>query len=357
MQSIAVVFKIGLLGVVVSCAASCAERSTGPGGQETLGIKVGGAATGPVRWSADGKEIYYVHSANLAGGSDSIEAIRLADGMVRGLAVDTADLGTYLELSNDGGRLYYTSQQRATGLLTLRRIDVDGRRDTSVADSLGMGSAVLSPAGRFVAYYRQDGAALVLNDSSGASVVIGSGSPLAFSPDGLQLLYLGMCAGGAGQFCVVPISGGGATVLADTFSLDNEGYSKLARWAPTGVQQLAVLNGYPSAVYVTNVSMATTTKVWSAGSNPEWILSVAWSLDGARVAVATTGCNPLEGTCPANPNRLYVVDVASGRSTTIAVTARGLLGVAFSPDGSRIAYAVTGTSTPFSGPIYYQALQ
>ncbi len=343
--------EVGLVGALATWASSCSERSTGPGSQEVLGTEVGGAATGSLQWSSDGQEIYYVRNSNIAGIENSIAAIRVADGAIRSLVVDTADLGSYLEPSVDSARLYYTSQNYLSGLLSLHRLGTDGRGDTLIA-------AVLSPVGRFVAYYRQDGAALVLNDSSGGRQVIGSGSPLSFSPDGLRLLYLGACAGGSGGLCVVPIAGGAAAALTDTFSLDQEGYARATRWVPGGVERLAFVNGYPWAVFVTNVSSATTTKIWAPASyGSEWILGVTWSRDGARVAVATTLCNPLGGPCPANPNRLYLVDVGSGGSATIVATARSLIGVAFSQDGSRIAYVVGAVATPGLGPIYSQGVR
>ncbi len=358
---------IGLLGLASWWSGACSEKPLGlTQQQEVLGTALGGNARYLLHWSADGAEIFYLNRSDQVPPMDSIQAIRLADGVTRRVVSDSS-IG-WFSLSADGTRLYYVSTREAPPVYSLRRIGTGGQGDILIADSLALAawtsSVAVSGTGPLVAYARAGGALFVLDDSSGDRVQVGSGVPLAFSPDGSHLLFVGTCAGTTPGLCAVPSSGGAVTALPDTFTIDRESYAQQGwggvqsvRWDPDGVKVLAAVGGYPPAAFVTDVSNGRTTKVWEASADLIGIIDeirmATWSPDGTMLAIATDCAIRPYHPCDSPAPRLYLVDLGSGRSTVVATSVIDIDGAEFSYDGQRIAYIVHPLGSA-SGAIYYQ---
>jgi Tol biopolymer transport system component len=93
-----------------------------------------------------------------------------------------------------------------------------------------------------------------------------------------------------------------------------------------------VLTGQADGIYVMNPDGSDITKLRSAGTEP------AWSPEGARLAYVVKGTSGFE---------LHVVDVLSGRDSTIMKADEFLGWPTWSPDGSRLAVSVRGTDLPY----------
>lgn len=96
-------------------------------------------------------------------------------------------------------------------------------------------------------------------------------------------------------------------------------------WAPDG-RSLAYVAG-TGGVWVMDVSDATSRQIVTCGIDAN-ACSIAWSPDGARIAVAQSG-------------RLELVD-PDGGNRTVVHEEQGIVQPAWSPDGGRIAFQVIG---------------
>lgn len=312
-------------------------------------------------WSADGTEIYFVKPGSaFTGIVPALDAVSMT-GDVRVVDEGKADYSS-LAVAPDG-TLYYA--------------DGAGRHlfSTAAADPLPItlgprtDAVAVSPDGGRIAYYGRnenpdlalgqlklfslaDGSLLTLSDAQPDDSAVESDNDrvLAFSPAADQLFYY---IAGAPDYS----AGGGSGLVFDlatgatSTKTWNLGFHPLVHWGAAGLRLAAAR---PGASYeILNLDTAELVSV-PAASYPEQLTDV-WSPDGGRFAYWTSAClefcEPFY-CCPGKTqHELLLADVTTGQVRRVAAAGdltipNGLGsiygGISFSPDGTRIAYAIDG---------------
>jgi len=286
-------------------------------------VATSGAST--FAWLSGRAEVAYVSTAS------QLVGVRIADGVRRQLDDATPYFAAGLTASPDGSALYFIAYDPAAApRFTLR--EAFAHKDVPVGE-VTPASPSISPDGRRVLYWAA-GAASVL-DASGVSFSVptctGWPVPPVFSPSGDQLL----CAGESAS--VFTLADGSLRALPDT---DSSAWRAL-RWNGTSAQAVALS---PGSVYLTDAASAQRRALYTPdqGLLDSGLGEAALSKDGRVVAFWETECLHAKSilSCEAGQDeaRLRIVEVASGRAKTVASGAAGPGPVAFSDDGTLIAY-------------------
>jgi hypothetical protein len=159
---------------------------------------------------------------------------------------------------------------------------------------------------------------------------------IAFSPDQSQVLCRAQLIPAA--FRVLRLDGSGSDSLA--LPSDVAGSPKLFRWDATGLRVVYYRNGEYRLYEQANES---THFLALAASGQETIApdSWDWSGDGKATAYWALGYCPPNGFCQGD---LFVLDLSTGKATRVAghTDTDGRARVAFSPDGTTVAYYISG---------------
>jgi hypothetical protein len=283
---------------------------------------------GQLWWSADGAALLYAAISG-DGASTSVAAVRVRDGVRR--TVDPGPLwnGAPLARSADGTALYAVLATAAGSAL---RELLSGRDLLTPAPPTGH-ALLLSPDARALLYSDATGRRL-LDLAAGMSAPVPCGEPIAFSPDGAELL------------CTAPPPDGGLVLI--TLALGQRTPLpldwcpwKAARWDGDGPRLL----GESTRPYGLAVGAPLTGEVrvlqGVGGISP--VVSAydayAFSPDGKAAAFFVTEC--LAGgllSCSRSESRLVLVDLATGTERVIASGPSPTGAIAFSDDGKQIAY-------------------
>ena len=195
---------------------------------------------------------------------------------------------------------------------------------------------------------------LFLLRRGGEPTLLGSGcfGIVAFSPDESQVL----CPDGTSSLRVFRTDGGAAESLVFPPEI-NVGFADLIRWGEEGIQVL-YWGGDHYLLY--EHASGSSRPFTQAPNSPEYTVGVgrvSWSSDGRKVAYWNEYGAQIAGRSCSQGSReyiggilqgfLYVLDVATGTTTRVAVhtsTEYSLLDsrVAVSPTGSMVAYMVNG---------------
>lgn len=297
-----------------------------------------------LRWDSDGEILY----TGLDGGNTNraqLRAIHVATGARR--LIDSAptretqygDFGmsrdglhTFFQLS---GALYYAVPDSAQVLIALvaqRYLPGDTRR-ISVLGALASGK---------VAYSTAPDSAWIFDAPTRTQRLVSTGceSVAAASPDGRQLLCLAT-SGATGS--IIDIASGARSPTA-AFSGPSFDIPKILS-GPRGVEHIRT-----SPFELTDiVNLSTGTAITMIASKEDKYLdftnidnldrySFAWSKDGSRVAYSRDLCYARGFTCERTQSQLHVFNVDTKETRLAAVINRDIGSIAFSPDGSRIAY-------------------
>jgi Tol biopolymer transport system component len=149
---------------------------------------------------------------------------------------------------------------------------------------------------------------------------------LTFSPDGNHLYYATYASGGnVANLYQVPILGGGARLIL-------EDVDTAVTFSPDG-REFAFIRGYPdtgrSAVMVANADGSNLRQLYVRSRPLEYpLLGIAWSPDGRRIAVTGHNTEELRG-------QIAIVDVASKTETILPTPDwREISRIAWLPDGT-----------------------
>jgi len=277
-------------------------------------------------WLSGGAEIAYVSTAS------QLVGVRVADGLRRQLDDARPYSAAGLTASSDGSALYFIAYDPAAAVSRFTLREALAHKDVPVGEVTPTSPSV-SADGRRVVYWAA-GSASVL-DASGVSFSVptctGWPVPPVFSPAGDQLL----CAGESAS--IFTLADGSLRALPDT---DSSAWRAL-RWNGTSPQAVTLS---PESVYVTDAASAQRRAVYTPdqGLLDLGLGEAALSKDGRFVAFWETECLHAESLLSCQPGqneaRLRIVEVASGRAKTVASGAAGPGPVAFSDDGTLIAY-------------------
>jgi hypothetical protein len=293
-------------------------------------------------WSADGSEIFYVPSTTVndtTGAGLEIEAAK-ADGSGTRVVEPLIAGATYGGLASppDGSALYYTVDDPSGVSISYSISEAFSQRPLP-----GTTGAIVLAASSDDVHVAYAGRALSIYDtSSGAIVQANASTPdatgwstVAFSPTGDQVFVAGY-SGGA----TVDLTG---NLLASTSLLSL--HPATANWNADGIRVFLATGLLASQSYqIQNVTSGAVINVAApTPARTSWSCT-GWSPDANTVAFWNSSCTDGGAYClPGDTTYradLYVVSASSGAATWIAGIGDGGGGgdVAFSPDGSRLAY-------------------
>jgi len=345
------------LSLVLAAAGGCGaevEEDRGPA------LSPAGTVAYMPNWSADGTEIYFVRPGDVSTGVVPALAAVSMTGDVR-VVDEGKEQYSSLAVSPDGTVYYADGSSR-------RLFSTSATEPLPIALGPRTDAVAISQDGARIAYYGRndnpdviygqlklftpaDGKVVTMSDAqpSGSGVASDNDRVLAFSPAADQLFYLAGASErstGGGSGLVFDLATGAATTK--TWDL---GYNPLVDWDAAGLRLAAA--GPDGRYEVVNLDTAERVRL-PAASNPEQLTDI-WSPDGGRIAYWTTACLESCGlfSCCAGKTQheLLMADVTTGQVRRIAAAGdltipNGLAwiygGISFSPDGTRIAYAIDG---------------
>jgi hypothetical protein len=210
--------------------------------------------------------------------------------------------------------------------------------------------ALAAPSGVNVAYTALPDSINLLNPETGQRRLLARGCErvVAFSPDVSRLLCQ-TGGGGAGSYSIVELASGVIQPTLIIPVLDTR--ALFVNWNAGGIR---VVYETPLGLALWNVAQQQNTVNWSIPVRSGIGLDRQngdWSDDGNRIAIWLHECLRTQGLnrCLNGQSLLYVLNPGNGQSSLAAV-AHGTEGgnaIAFSPDGTRVAYV-------FEGKIYHQ---
>ncbi|MSR06593.1 MAG: hypothetical protein EXR93_05950 [Gemmatimonadetes bacterium] len=304
------------------------------------------ASAGPMAltWAPSGRDVAFV-SADYR----SLLAHTVQTGATRQLWVSTSLTDQIQDalLPADGAEWFTTSydprsstdlqpvirRHTATGSTILTKRGYGLR--LSPADGRGV---LLAPGEPLVTFLvKPDSLFLMRRGSEPTFVGAGCRGLIAFSPDQSQVLCRAQFA--PSTFRILRLDRSGSDSLA--LPSDVAGSSNLFRWDETGLRVVYYRNG---EYWLYGLANGSTHFLAPASSGHEVIAphSWAWSGDGKAMAYWATGYCPPQGLCQSD---LFVLDLSTGKANRVAVhtDTQGNARVAFSPDGTTVAYYISGT--------------
>lgn len=322
--------------------------------------------SGFIDWSADGTELYY-----LAMGSAGyqIQAVNVQSRATRLVAQDNrwnrvpfSGLSTdWARLSADGQFIYLVAQQTQRSSVSypyyLYRIDRQKSNQITVVDSIAPNfytpSIALSPDGRRFAFQYRSDSVRVYQTEANTTIRLSGNRPVAFSPDGSQLLL-----DQGGNVCRRVSLTDLSTSLMDVYPpTTSPSFSRgNVQWHTEGIRyvygdfNLSKTNPSTFGLFLWNVTQQTSTLLWPDLEEEFPVLSssVVWSRNGQQIAFSTA--NSSQSISGSRNHILYTTNMATLKTTKVAtITLRddektlNLSPLLISPDNRRLAYAIGGT--------------
>ena len=336
-------FFLPLLISSVLVFSSCTNHATDPTEQNTLSTAVQLTRDGDaneIGWLDDGTDIVYVastlHGSILEG---VVKSVNLTTNVIRTLD-DSLRIFNAFRTAGDSILYVTLNPDNSTGVYLISGINP--QPVISLISDRAY-NAMISPDHKLVAATSSGSLFLASTTSSSRSVLsLQSSEELAaFSPDSKQIL---LSSGRIlditnGSFSALPFSIPSAPVWLD--------------WNSTGIWALTFTQDTTQTYYLTDLNSNNKRAIWSAPKAQLPGFVFAWSPDNNKIAVLRSTQMNVTPTV----HYLYVCDISKKSATQIAVDTvnihqyvlPGISSVAFSPDGSRIAYSANGN-------IFYQNL-
>lgn len=132
-------------------------------------------------WSKNSDEI-------ITASSSGILAVNVSNHTIR--SIETADCVNYIQLSEDGNRIYYLLGEGISGgSEPLYRISLDGKDHQLLLQDLWTAPFSLSPDSLIANSGSSGNPIYIYDEHSKSNDFLVDGYPITFSPDGKQLLY------------------------------------------------------------------------------------------------------------------------------------------------------------------------
>lgn len=296
-------------------------------------------------WSADGSAIYYRSSSPAA-----LTVVDVAPGAP--IALASAD-SAYRDIrtSPDGRTLYFVADTGAAAIPVAFRLPPGdgapvalGRTNDTEAERTADGWAVLPTP-------RPDTAALIVDPDSvvldgpelRAFVADGCERLVVFSPDGGRVLCL-RNPGATAQYRILDLDGG--TLSSITLTAADDEQPLAVAWTAGGILAF-VLGNAGFGVYDVTAGTTTTVAPRPGSAYIADATHAALSTDGRYGAYWVHTCvDPgASGECARGQSVLHAVDLITLDDRVAAVATGTSAGnrIAFSPDGSQLAYVFEGT--------------
>jgi hypothetical protein len=313
-------------------------------------------------WSADGSEIYYTSDPGNSGLA-TMKSVRIADGTIRFLDARPLVRGKALTVSANGQWICYQ-----VGVPNLLECTSPAGQPTVQVTDHAEGESPLFGGNDSILAYGIAGPVCVTvfggsncdtlaayNFRSQLSSRLLQGIPLAFAPDGDGLLYHERpCDERTSQNTCRTLELSLATgTSTPVWSGELDDHGQRWRWDAEGPRYVAWKGAVQDSIVIRRLASHTTDPLLQLTHNSDTLMGVAarrdqfaWSANGQRVAfwVGVTVPGPWQWLV------LHVIDVPGRHDAAVAVvTSANAGGVAFSPDGQRVAY-IAGTR------IYTQSL-
>jgi len=319
-------------------------------------------------WSPDGSEIYYLSSGEIIDLPDTwmievdIAVVDPQNATSRILAT-TGPVTGALQLSPDGAWLHHYTQtwdpaaeepfgEHPEQSFIYARLPVEGGPAETLIERAPYPGEVsvayaLSPDGAVLAFHRGSETPITLYDiEQGIETELDvDGSPVLFSPDGSELLFIEGDAFIEGNALSIA-SLDDATVtpfisdIPDTAGVHWEG----DQLELVSIREVEVEEKWYNEfrVWVTDRRGNERAVTGERDLRHEACGGAALSPDGSQVAASFYDClapSGFWGGCDLTQSVLYLIDIESGEVSRIGATQNAGFGImAFSPDGSRLAY-------------------
>lgn len=338
--------------VVLFAVSGCAKHSVTapqPGSSDSLGVVLvadgGVLGESGLSWSKVTDEIVFAQS------DLSLVAIGAATKQLRTISTDPSLSGA--ECSPDGAFLYWNDLVLdSTGThadISILRQPLAGGAPTTLANRAAVFS--VSPGDSVVAYLAFSSGAgedslVLLRPGRGDRRHLGSGFPLAFSPNGRELFCRTQNAVQFLDYWRLDAVSGDSTAVAVPLPIDAR--MPVVDWNPRGISvaydrdNVRSLTVYNASTATTELSFATTDTLLDG--------EVAWSHDGAKLAFMTHAIRT-DGSAHGSTRTtsLWIADLTTGHAGRLFVAddhASGSIFVlgpahlAFSPDDAWVAYVM-----------------
>jgi len=327
--------------------------------REDLGTFVSMAYSNALAWSADGTEIFHFGAADTCPSLEAVDVRYLSKRVVTASVCSPSGL----HVSSDGAALFYQIIDEITDAnarARIYRVPSDGgtpemlvarvlpRYLPFMADRLMTMNAgyAVSEDGLSIAYLTNGDSLYVLDTSDQTMRVFptgysGSGTLWAFSPDGTEIVHY---QAPAGLIAVTSLQDGSTRTISGQWNVRG------LRWQDGAIHFLDLSSD--GRLHVRNLTTGESSTI--AQFNGE-AGAMAWSADGTRVASWVEGrCLSSTGDwvmsrCTAWQYTLHLIDAISQENTQIAqgnfTDIRRPGQPVFSPNGSRVTYAVRSRET------------
>jgi len=276
-------------------------------------------------WSRNTDEI-------ITAGQSGIQAINVTSFVQR--SIESAGSVYYIKLFNDGNSLYYLLGNSLGGDLPLYKISVAGKSRQLLLNQV-LSRFSLSSDSLIAHGVSSLGNIYLYNETSTTDTFLTRGwFPLTFSPDAKQLLY------SDSSFSYFKISLENKVVQSIPFY--QEHFVGFFRWNMSGIQ--VIYSELGVGWFVKNITTNETYKITGIDDGPQ---TFTWSSDGNKIAYWTSKCIKTSGWlgCALSQDILHVLDVNTKKETLVAVhnveeSENFPISIAFSPNNSKIAYAL-----------------
>jgi hypothetical protein len=294
-------------------------------------------------WSLDGSEIYYF-TDKLYAVNISTKTVRIIDSRPSNVLFDRN-----INISNDGSKIFYINNVGYGN--SVYSIDVNGQNLREIINDVYPHSIALSPDNNYIAYSNYYIHAYKFSDSTNRTYYL-CANPLSYSPEGSELMCKSIDTS-SDKIYRMKVSDGTYQI---SFDFSNPYYNYgCARWESDAFKMLYWRRD-DNTYYLWNSTTNMNTAIFSIGIPTCYSQNPALNIGSSKAAFWTRNLK-LINTNEVTQFDLHLVNLNNLQSSTVSnFKMAGMYFylsttcIAFSPDGSKIAYGM-------NSKIYMRVLQ